>query len=83
MRSVTAFQYLENIDQNSLSREDQRIVSKYFDRIEAIDEKMMVMKLERRALADYFVKLALRQKKEAAENVDDRPRITEPIKVHY
>ena len=83
MRSVTAFQYLDNIDQNSLSREDQRIVSKYFDRIEAIDEKMMVMKLERRALADYFVKLALRQKKEAAENVDDRPRITEPIKVHY
>lgn len=83
MRSVTAFQYMENIDQNALSREEQRIVSKYFDRIEAIDEKMLVMKLERRAMADYFVKLALRQKKEAAENADDRPRNNEPIKVNY
>ena len=82
MKSVTAFQYMENIDQNALSREEQRIVSKYFDRIEAIDEKMLVLKLERRAKADYFVKLALRQKKEVAENADDRPQIIEPIKVH-
>ena len=83
MRSVTAFQYMENINQNALSREEQRIVSKYFDRIEAIDEKMLVMKLERRAMADYFVKRALRQKKEAEENADDRPQIIEPIKVNY
>jgi hypothetical protein len=74
---------MQNIDQNALSLEERRIVSKYFDKIEAIDEKMLVMKLERRAMADYFVKLALRQKKEAAENADDRPQTIEPIKVHY
>lgn len=82
MRSVTAFQYLENIDQNALSLEERRIVDKYFARIEAIDDKMLVMKLERRAMADYFVKLALRQKKEAAEKVDDQPRIIEPIRMY-
>ena len=62
MKNVSAFQYMQNLDKNSLGPEDARIAKKFFARIEAIDAKLLALKSERRTMADWFLKVAAEQR---------------------
>ena len=70
MKNVSAFAYSEKIDTGLLSNENMHLFNKYFARLEAIDDKLLSLKSERRTIADWFLSIISEQSKRKPKGQD-------------